>query len=64
MLVALLALIAETTVQMTERRKVTVTVMRADPVTESEWKRSRQKSERIIVDEQGRRLLLRLIEHE
>lgn len=44
--------------------KVTIRVLRASPVNKVEWARSKQKTERIIVDEHGRKILVRLIEHQ
>jgi hypothetical protein len=44
--------------------KATVLLLRAEGVTADAWRTSLRKSERVIVDRDGRRVLLRTIEHE
>ena len=44
--------------------KAAVRVLRAEPVTEREWKRSKEQVERVIVEKDGSKVLVRLIEHQ
>lgn len=39
-------------------------IIRAEPVTAEDWKHSPRKAERIYVELNGNRVLLRTIEHE
>lgn len=44
--------------------RATVRLLRAEGVSAETWKANPRKSERIVVDRDGRRVLLRAIEHE
>lgn len=44
--------------------KITMRLIRGEKVTAEQWQESRRKSERVIIDENGRKLIVRIIEHE
>jgi len=44
--------------------RATIRVLRAESVTERDWREASRRSERIVTDEHGRKLLYRLIEFE
>lgn len=46
------------------RTKITMRVVRGEKITAEEWQKSPRRSERVIVDENGRKLLVRIIDHE
>lgn len=67
MLIAFLMLVGETE-QMPQKVsasvKATTVILRAEEVTADLWKYARRKSERLYVERDGTRVLLRTIEHE
>jgi hypothetical protein len=61
---AIAAVISQTQRPNTQSVRATVLLLRAEGVSAETWKENPRKSVRIIVDRDGRRVLLRTIEHE
>lgn len=67
MLIALLILVGaneQVTARPSASVRASAMIVRAEPVTAELWKHSQRKAERIYVEPNGKRVLLRTIEHE
>jgi hypothetical protein len=47
-----------------KRLEVRTVIIRAENVNAGTWKTSRRKAERLFIDREGQKILLRTIEHE
>lgn len=64
MFAVVMIILSQSSVSVPVKPRVSAQVLRARPVNEAEWKRSKEQVERILVEKDGRKILVRLIEHQ